>query len=439
MAALTRVAAVGLALAALQACQGDLQSLKDVHAPLVTIQVKVTGDLEALRPPDGKDKPAHLRVALVWGQQFASQAFCYTQGIFSQLPPGLSLSADPSAAAVYHAGCRDPFGFAFKQIGADVPVTVGEVTAIELDTLPSAAALVGDVTARVGYASLVVYDDRNGNGVLDALRANRLVDGSDEVTPTTSSGATDAGASTGNAGAGSTGGPGAGGQGPNNGPPDLVYAASFVTATRPDHRIAYREGSWVDSFFYPRPGCPPPPVGYSHLSAGGILFSLDFVSQALEEVAKVGPLALLTLGLPPEPTGTCVQEAADAQVIELALQPTEIVREVACALGGGGGSNSTGSVRYRRPPTKSLDLARPWLCQNAPGGKPAPGQAPQANVELVYAGPAGDCKVLGHYTLWGCQGDAYCKAPLDWDLRAHVPTWWPCPLTLPGKPGGGLP
>lgn len=436
MAAVSARTLAWLLLILLAACTTDLQGLKDVHAPLVTIQVKITGDLEALRSEEAKKKPAHLRVALVWGQQFASESFCYAQGVLANLPPGLPLPQDPSAAAVYHAGCRDPFGFAFKQLGADVPATVGEVIPIELDTLPSAAVLVGGVDARVGFASLVVYDDRNGNGVLDSLRSGRILERDDRNTspPGGDAGTTDiTPTDTATTGGQDQGGP--------RGPADLIYGASFLSTTRPEVRIAFREGSWVDSFFYPRPGCAPPPSGYSQLRAGGILFTLDWVSTALEAVAKGGPVALLTLGLPPEPTGTCVQEAVDAEVIEIALQPTETVREVACSVGGGGGggggggTSATGSIRYREPPVQALDLSRPWLCQTAAGGGKGAGKSATPNAELLYAGTAGDCKILAHYVLWGCQGDAYCDAPLDWDLRKTPPTWWPCALPADATKG----
>jgi hypothetical protein len=37
--------------------------------------------------------------------------------------------------------------------------------------------LVGDVTARVAYGSLVVFDDRNGNGTLDLALPHRAASG----------------------------------------------------------------------------------------------------------------------------------------------------------------------------------------------------------------------------------------------------------------------
>src|SRR5207248_5057396 len=100
--------------------------------------------------------------------------------------------------------------------------------------LPTADLMIGGVTARVAYASLVLYDDVNGNGALDFAAPQRL--GGDMPPPDE----------------------------------DLVVGASFVTMTAPDRRLAYREGDFdANAACYPRAGCPAPPPGLSIVAAGG--------------------------------------------------------------------------------------------------------------------------------------------------------------------------
>ncbi len=224
----------------------NLQGLTDNAPPLVTFNFTVSGDTTPFRPA-GIDSDRALQVALVWGEQWLTEPFCI-------LP-----AANPDAAKVIAAGCRDPFGFVASRVGADVPVTLGVQTSISLRDLPSADLMVGDITSRVAYASLVLYDDRDGDGTLDLALSHRL--------------------------------PGAGPGPPQDDTPDssdIVYGASFLTMTAADQRISYLEGTFTPSAFYPRSGCDDPSPGFNILSAGGFTYDAGIASIALGHAACRG-------------------------------------------------------------------------------------------------------------------------------------------------------
>ena len=351
MAAVRRAA---LAVALLAGC-GDLVGLGGVPTPLATIAVEVTGDLEPLRPPGTEDETPHLHVALVWGAQWQPEAFCF-------------LPADsPESAAVIDEGCPDNFGFVPARVAASVPVEPGGAAELELFQLPGADVMVGDVTARVAYGSLVVFDDRDGDGTL-ALQEDH--------------------------GEGGAPGPGA--------VLDLVYGASFLTMTRPDQRIAFREGDFdQDAAFYPRRGCEAPPRGFSALGAGGFT----------EEEAVA---AVLMGELPAEDPASCSTAALDDEVVTIPLEPPDAVSEVACTA-----SSGRGYPDYHEP-DEEVDLSdRTWACAHLPR---FPGEDSAGDLlQLVMAGPPGDvCRGVTHFVLRGCSDDPLCEQP-EFDFSDHPP------------------
>jgi hypothetical protein len=240
--------------------------------------------------------------------------------------------------------------------------------------------LVGGVGARIAYASVVLYDDRDGDGRLSLARANRL-------------------------GALRTG-PGSGDR--SNVPTeltDVIYGASLVTMTAPDQRIGYREGGFpAGAAFYPRAGCPTPPPAFSVLGAGG------FTAQA-------GLAAAISKALPAEDPAACSQAAPGDAPISVALQPPDAVSQVACTE-----DTDDGTVAYREPPTQAPDFtARATACVHLPSFGP-----PSDVTELIVTGRSDDsCQGLTHYVLRGCSTDPSCVAP-TWDHRAAPPPWWPC-------------
>jgi hypothetical protein len=353
----------------LVAACGRLQGFGGEAPPLVSFEVVFQGDLAPLRPAGVSDEHA-LRVALVWGAQWLTEPFCV-------LP-----AESPEVAAVIDAGCRDPFGFVPALVSASVPIAVDVPATLTLSQLPAADIMVGDVTARVAYASLVVFDDRDDTGTLELSRPRRPpFEFEDDE------------------------------RGPQPGRPDsrdIIYGASFVTMTAPDQRVAYREGAFdTRSAFYPRAGCDPPLPGFSVLAAGG--FS-----------PEAALAALLSGGLPPEDPSTCAVSApAETPIVIAARAPAE-VQGVGCDERA-----DDSSVRYRRPVANLPDLAsRTAACAHLPTFDT--GGAASELIQLVVAGlPTDRCVGLTHYTLRGCFEDVNCADP-EWDYTASPPAWWPC-------------
>jgi hypothetical protein len=403
----------GLANCLAAGCTAELNGLDADAAPLAELQVQVTGDLQAFRPLDTLKETPRLRLGLLWGAQVQADPFC------------LPLPGDASMTAVRVAGCRDPFGFSMARLGPSVALEPGKVTRLPLMDLPLADLLIGDLTARIAYASVVVYDDRNGNGVLDQWRASEFPSG-DTMGP-------------------GKGGPGGGGSmGGEPAPvvekPDLIYAASFVSMTQPDRRLAYREGGYDGlSFYYPRWGCPDPPKGFSLVGAGG--FNLMALITGLFKPGASG------VTLPQMASESCSSADLGSSVLELALQPTPTFQDLICARRAGSGMSSgiiaSGSVTYREPPVKALPLDKiSWVCapvaqgggegkggmgQPGSAGSTPLGQPKPAIVELMVSGLPGGCRTLTHYIPRGCSTDPYCDQA-EWEPAAP-PAWWPCHTT----------
>jgi hypothetical protein len=379
-----------LATLALASC-GKLQGFGGPVPPLVTFNVSFTGDLTPLLPL-GIAGTKSLQVGLVWGAQWLTEPFCV-------LPP-----ASDAAKAVIAAGCRDPFGFVPARASASAAVAAGGTASLPLFQLPSADVLIGDVTARIAYASLVVYDDRNGNGTLDLSEPHRAPSGR------------------------------GGGPDMNDTPDatDIIYGASFLTMTAPDQRVAYREGAFDTTGFYPRAGCGDPPRGFSIDAASGFTF----------DSAKAATLAGM---LPLERDLNQCAESASGTLVSIAASAPADVDEVGCDE-----PTDDGSSRYREPPVDDPGLAdRVWACAPLPsfdtgggfggaadggatdGGAAddgaADGGAASSIVQLVVSGLSTDrCKGLTHYTLRGCRESVTCALP-DWDFTANPPSWWKCP------------
>jgi hypothetical protein len=413
MAAVTQRIVVCLLLSACTSVDG----LDRPASALEQLKVQVKGDVVAVMPEGLKAESHRFRVTLVWGQQWrTTDTFCLEN---------LFLPKDPTAAAVAQAGCRDPFSFApvngVGRAAGDSAVTADGSATLDLIELPPATVMVGEVTQRVAYGSVLLYDDRNGNGTLDFNTARGLTQGTSAF----------------NSGANAAAGPdpnlscptysrpqGGSFNNPTSTcvPQDIVLGASFVRMTEADQRIAFREGGFDrSSLFYPRGGCEDPPTGFSVLGAGGFS-AFDYLAELQAYVLKVEASlqADCSAVIPPTPVPqitdpkTCSTEAIDNAVITIVPRPEPEVREAACPIGGGsnigggaggggtgggggggggnvGGGNvaSNGNARYLRPPgTKppgsggggtgggkgggqnaTLDLAKlKWVCVQASGG-----------------------------------------------------------------------
>jgi hypothetical protein len=380
MATLTRLLTMAaVACLALSGC-GKLVGLNTPVTPLAQIQFQVTGDFASVQRADTVGQTPNLRIALVWGAQWQPEPFCLWPPS-DVLPPPQS----PGVQAVVAAGCPDSFRFVPDRDDADIPVTPGVSATITLTNLPAADVMVGDLTARVAYASLIVYDDRNGNNKLDFhhppqhRRHGELPVAEDAGPPATR---------------------------------DIVYGASFISMTLPDQRVAYREGAFnANVAFYPRIGCAPPPPSFSILSAGG------FSQSAALAGALQGQL-------PEEDPATCTEATLDQGVVTIALQAPAGLTELACIVNDSGGT----TYYYDPPATPWNYYTFAWACVGFPQ-IPGNDAGVPTGLQLVVAGPPGDaCQSVYHFTLRGCDTDPNCSLP-TWNLTAAPPSWWPCPTT----------
>jgi hypothetical protein len=361
---------------ALAAC-GKLQGFGGPAPALATFTVTLNGDPAAMQ---GVQDVHALRVGLVWGAQWLTEPFCVLDPDTSVTQPAGSV--DPKM--VIDAGCRDTFGFVPANVATSVPLAASGPTTLTLTDLPSADLLVGDVTARVAYASLVVWDDRDDSGNLELAFPHRTATGrfrgggdfmQKEVMDS----------------------------------PDVIYGASFFTMTKPDLRVAYREGDFVPSWFYPRSGCMPPRPGFSVVGAGG--FSEDD-----------GKKATLAGEFPAEDPASCSDAAPDETTVDILARPPADVEEVGCDE-----RTEDSSIRYRPPPMEKPDLTdRLTTCAHLPSYDT--GSQQSTLIQFVVTGrPTDRCKGLTHYTLRGCRENVSCAVP-DWDFTAPgmQPSWWPC-------------
>jgi hypothetical protein len=343
------MATLKYALLALLVGCGDLQGFGGPVPPLASIHVAA---------PAGAQGDLH--VALLWGQQWLTEPLCI-------LP-----AENENAAAVIATGCRDPFGFVPDRVGGDVAIAAGDETTIDLPDLPSADVMVGDITARIAYASLVLYDDRDHSGALDLGSVRRPGDNPDDSTT------------------------------------DQVVGASFVSMTAPDRRLAYREGGFNEAAaFYPRHGCPDPAPAFSIVDAGGF-------------TAEAAIAATLAGQLPDEDPSTCAGAALPDTTVSIAVAPDpSTVAEAGCTE-----RRDDSSIRFREPPDDAPDFAdRTTACIHLAAFDMPP---PSDVIQLVVSGRSMDrCKSVTHYVLKGCREDALCGAP-DWDHSAAPPAWWPC-------------
>jgi hypothetical protein len=359
---------------------GKAVGLGGAVTPLVQIQVQTSGDPAQFTPAG--DTPS-FHVALVWGLQWQPEPFCF-------LPP-----ESPEAAAVIAAGCPDSFRFVPNLAGADIPFQPGTPATLALDGVPAADVMVGDLSGRVAYGSLIVYDDHNGDGSLDLRTPPRFHrHGPPTQAPTYDDG------------------------GPA-GPADLVYGASFISMTLPDQRVSYLEGTFnAKAAFYPRAGCPDPPAGFSILSAGGFSQADGgfFEADGGISLAMAGELAA---GHLPEEGLPCSTGKLEDTVVTIPLQAPAKLTQLACSA-----NDSGGVTTYREAPTNAPDLTgRQSACVDFPYIPGDDAGVPSGKQFVISSAPSEPCRYTIHYTLRGCDNDPSCSTP-SWDITATPPDWW---------------
>jgi hypothetical protein len=348
--------------------------------PLEKIQVQTSGD--PARFTAAGDTPS-FRVALVWGLQWQPEPFCV-------LPP-----ESPEAAAVIAAGCPDSFGFVPNLVGVDTAFQPGTVATLDLDTVPAADVMVGDLNGRVAYGSLIVYDDHNNDGTLDLRTPPRFRRRGPPTEPPTYD------------------------DGGSGGPADLVYGASFISMTQSDQRVAYVEGTFnPKAAFYPRNGCPDPPAGFSILSAGGFSQAAGGFYQGDGGIssATVGELAA---GYLPMESLPCSTGNLYDTVVTIPLQAPDNLTQLACTA-----NDSGGVTTYREAPTNAPDLTgRQSACVDFPSIPGDDAGVASGKQFVISSSPGEPCRYTVHYTLRGCDNDPSCSTP-SWDITATPPNWW---------------
>jgi hypothetical protein len=240
--------------------------------------------------------------------------------------------------------------------------------------------LVGDASSRIGYASLVFYDDRDGSGTLEFSESHPTPSGGDD-------------------------GPDQQDQPDSR---DVVYGASFLTMTAPDQRVSFLDGAFNRmAAFYPRNGCADPPAQFGVLGASGFSVAAGFASATSGSLPVEDDLA------------QCTGTAPGDTLVTIAAQSPPDVAEVSCTE-----RSLDGTIRYRQPPDNAPDFTgRAYACAHLPSFD-AGDQT--GLIQLVVSGlPTDHCKGLTHYTLRGCREDVSCAVP-DWDFTANPPAWWPC-------------
>jgi len=358
---------VAVAAVTLTGC-GDLVGFGGEVTPLVRIHAQTTGS--------APEPIHHLRIGLMWAEQSLPEAFCI-------LP-----AESPEAAAVIAKGCSDPLRFVAARMQVSVDAAPDEEVELALYTLPTADLLVGDVSARVAYASIIAFDDRDDSGTLEVFDVDHedpeLYLFGDPV-PTGA---------------------------------DVVLGASFVSMAQPDQRIAFREGAFVQTGFYPRAGCPEPPPFFSVLGAGGFSFA-DAVAASLAGE------------LPQEDPATCATTSIADAVVGVSIADPTAASQTRCRGTGGG-------TRYHEaaPELEAIALdSLTWACAKLPSFTPPDPNDVVANQwQLVIASPADDpCINTFHIVLHGCDYDPMCGEP-EWDWLAVPPNWWPCPRARLNNP-----
>ncbi len=352
---------VALLATLLPACGPGVHDLTDEAGPLVEVSGRIEGSLAAVLPPPTAAEDLRLRAGLLWAGNPFGDPYCLEHG-----PNPVRRSGEPPSPFSRQVCPADPLGFRPALMDVSVPVDPAspEPFVIPLTHVPSAEVMVGTLEARVAYASLVLFHDVNDNGTLDLIEPRDLPRDR----------------------RGGGGGPGGGrddpSKGKEDGPPDELLGASFSSLLRPQVRVVFREGDFVESFFWPLPDCDPPPKGFSVLTVEGTFLGGSCTAAGLEE----GP-------------------------VPVPLARPETLADLRCLPPQG-----------RKDARPRDELPEGWLSECL---------GPE---ELVTADPKAECPAISEQVLAGCQGDARCvldcetddcEAP-DWDRRDNPPDWWPC-------------
>lgn len=369
----------------ISACQDELYGLDDELTSLSELKVHLSAE-EVSRLP--REVQSRLRVGLVWLGVNIPSSWCAEQ-LSTQLLSSLGsdprdrsmpseedsgaeeVSDGPSQEAMIDIAalsqllklCRDPLGVAPVLAGPSVAIEPqsGEEfikTTLAFTSLPPSEVLIGTPDARVGYASLVVFEDQNENGVLDLGRSFPPIFWQNDRPNEDEEG-----------GEGRRGPRGLG----EEKTPDLLYSASFSSLLSHHQRLVFREGEFIESYFYPLGGCIPK-RGFSVIEVEG-----DFQAA------------------------TCISHPMTEPILLRITEPNSRQQEVVC---------EPSDVWIFEPPETPINERFEQSCVSP--------------TELAVTDPEQSCKHLTILSLVDCSPtELDCQQP-EWDLRDMPPSWWPC-------------
>jgi hypothetical protein len=238
-------------------CGDELRGSAEELTSLATLKVR----LSPLEGSSALPSEGSLRLGLVWLTASSPDAWCaVAQGQLFGLPPssggaeGFTPHVEVTEALreLTTRVCRDPLGVTPALVGPSVSVSLtqlqeGAELELPLQHLPSAEVLFGTPDARVGYASVVLFEDLDGDGALTLGEAPRISrwGGDDRAR-----------------------------EGEPRREADRVYGASFMSLATPHERLVYQEGASLEGLFYPEVGCPERPQGFSVMRSSAELSDL---------------------------------------------------------------------------------------------------------------------------------------------------------------------
>lgn len=366
-------------------CGDQLIGSTEELSVLATLKVEVLPPFDEVRPE------GPMRLGVLWLALSSTDAWCaLNAGLALGLPPLVGLSSEGDAErselsaelkALTQDVCRDPLGVAPGLAGESVPLSTaqlmeGGVLEVPFTRLPSAEVLFGSPDARLGYATVVLFEDLDGDGALTLAEAK-------------------GGRRRGRRG----------GAEQEEVPPDRVWGASFQSVITPHQRLAYHEGAEVVSpFFYPVFGCDPLPRGFGILESA--LELIDLVALLTPLLPSEGaPLA----SEPPTQArdGLCEVSSLDRPIQLQVVSPSARLQELVCRPLG-----DEGEEPPERAP-EELELT----CVSSE--------------EVLAIDRNAECKGVSYWRLVGCPlGQPSCDEP-RWDMRTNVPEWWPCSVERP--------
>ena len=253
-------------------CQQKIYGLDNQLTPLAELKLSVLqSDLEQL-PIETRSR---LRFGLVWLGINIPSTWCAER--LSSILLGEAFSSVEFAELTQLSElCRNPLGVAPILAGPSVALEDassvisedGLITqSIVFTALPPSEVLIGTPDARIAYASLVIFEDLNDNGILDIGQSHPPIFW-DELEPRRNRNDDSVKESRFSF--------------DDYDSADQLYSSSFNSLLDSHQRLVFREGRFNESYFYPLGGCTPPP-GFSYLNVDGDFQEASCTASPIDE------------------------------------------------------------------------------------------------------------------------------------------------------------